>query len=137
MKNLITIFLLLLSISAFCQSRNFKNDTYRVTLENHIDDGFPFGHNRDKIDKKLEPVWVDSLRNANTSPSIKGCLMENYVKKTVIVLTFEVNSREERRKVDEFILSLSKEYIAIWPFIIQDAAMRTFYGKCQILKTTK
>lgn len=49
------------------------------------------------------------------------------------VLSFEVESLEQKTKVNEFIQTLSDEYVAIWPLWIKDGE-KSFYGKCQILK---
>ena len=49
------------------------------------------------------------------------------------VLSFEVESLEQKAKVDEFIQRLSAEYVAIWPLWVKDKE-KSFYGKCQILK---
>ena len=49
------------------------------------------------------------------------------------VLSFEVESLEQKAKVDEFIQSLSAEYLAKWPLIIKGSGGR-IYGKCQILR---
>ena len=50
-----------------------------------------------------------------------------------LVLSFEVESLEQKAKVDEFIKLLRAEYIAIWPLWIKNRE-KSFYGKCQILK---
>ena len=67
-------------------------------------------------------------RNSELSPFYKADTLVYE-----LVLSFEVESLEQKVKVYEFIQSLSAEYLAIWPLWIRDRE-KSFYGKCQILR---